>query len=44
MQDHCDHCGQQVKPDANGWYVGDDATSDCPADDAGHTVGGAAHV
>lgn len=36
----CDHCHGQVHPDINGYYVGADETSDCPADMGGHTVGG----
>lgn len=34
----CDHCKQPVSLDRNGWFVGDDATSDCPADPRGHEV------
>jgi len=32
----CDHCGQRIKPDRNGWYVGQDGTSDCPESNRGH--------
>jgi hypothetical protein len=40
----CDHCGALVYPDRNGWWVGADATSDCPASDAGHEVDGSARA
>lgn len=36
----CDHCRQPVHPDRNGYYVGDDETSDCPAGGDGHEVDG----
>lgn len=37
----CDRCGAVMHRDASGFYVGDDDTSDCPADPAGHAVAGA---
>lgn len=36
----CDHCGQPVRVDVNGWYVGEDQTSDCPDSERGHEVDG----
>jgi hypothetical protein len=36
----CDHCGEEVHHDANGWWVGEDDSSDCPVGDRGHEVGG----
>jgi len=36
----CDHCDQDVHPDRNGYWVGEDKTSDCPAHERGHTVDG----
>ena len=38
----CDHCGAAVHRDVNGWWVGDDDTSDCPASERGHEASGAA--
>jgi len=40
----CDYCGQVVTPDVNGWWVGDDNTSDCRADQRGHEVDGRARA
>lgn len=37
---NCDHCGEPLSVDANGYYVGDDGTSDCRVSDDGHTVDG----
>lgn len=39
----CDHCEQEVHLDRNGFWVGDDDTSDCPRSDAGHQVEGLTH-
>ena len=36
----CDSCGEELRPDRNGWWVGADETSDCPKSDDGHTVDG----
>lgn len=36
----CDHCGEMVTPDQNGYYVGADDTSDCRTDEDGHAVEG----
>ena len=36
----CDHCGQPLHHDINGWWVGSDETSDCPSSPRGHEVGG----
>lgn len=33
---HCDHCDLPLTVDRNGYWVGPDETSDCPADDRGH--------
>jgi hypothetical protein len=30
VQMSCDHCGQTLHRDVNGWLVGEDETSDCP--------------
>jgi hypothetical protein len=38
----CDHCGQVLEVDENGWWVGNDRTSDCPAHSLGHEVNGEA--
>lgn len=40
----CDHCKQPVHADRNGWLVGADATSDCPASPKGHQVNGSARA
>lgn len=37
----CDSCHETVERDANGYWVGDDETSDCPVSPEGHTVDGA---
>lgn len=39
-QTACDHCGQLVHQDSNGWWVGQDDTSDCPTSERGHEVEG----
>jgi hypothetical protein len=36
----CDHCRQPMHHDSNGYWVGDDNTSDCPENMDGHTVNG----
>jgi hypothetical protein len=36
----CDHCGGIVHPDRNGWWAGDDETSDCDGNESGHEVKG----
>jgi hypothetical protein len=38
----CDHCHGMVTGDRNGWWVGQDDTSDCPASPRGHEVDGTA--
>lgn len=40
----CDHCDQPVRADSNGWYVGEDGTSDCSASERGHEVDGSPRV
>lgn len=37
MNIECDHCGQRLHHDINGWWVGPDETSDCPLNEGGHT-------
>lgn len=37
----CDHCHAPLTRDLNGYWVGSDTTSDCPANAGGHTVDGA---
>lgn len=37
----CDHCRDLVRRDRNGFWVGEDETSDCAAHESGHMVGGA---
>ena len=37
---NCEHCDRPVDKDSNGWWVGDDETSDCPENPQGHTVNG----
>lgn len=44
MIDMCDHCGEHVRPDINGWWVGADRTSECPVSDRGHEVDGEARA
>lgn len=36
----CDHCGEPVRLDRNGFWVGEDETSDCRASEQGHEVDG----
>jgi len=36
----CDHCGEPVRLDSNGFWVGEDGTSDCPSSSRGHEVDG----
>jgi hypothetical protein len=36
----CDHCHRRVSRDINGWWVGDDGTSDCDTSHRGHEVNG----
>ena len=38
--DSCDHCKQRVWRDVNGYWVGEDDTSECPANNNGHMVDG----
>lgn len=41
MTPRCDSCEQDVHLDENGYWVGEDETSDCPRDELhGHTVDG----
>lgn len=40
VDDRCDHCGQGVHRDGNGWWVAVDESSDCPAEPSGHAVDG----
>jgi hypothetical protein len=39
----CDSCKKPVHTDVNGYWVGADETSDCPASPKGHTVHGRAY-
>lgn len=32
----CDHCDEEIRPDANGFFVGNDRTSDCAENTGGH--------
>ena len=34
----CDWCDAVLHRDSNGYWVGDDDTSECPSHDEGHTV------
>ncbi len=36
----CESCHQRIHADANGYWVGQDGTSDCPVSPKGHTQGG----
>lgn len=40
----CDHCREVVQRDRNGYAVGADNTSDCPASPAGHEVAGSSRL
>lgn len=33
----CDHCDQRLHRDVNGYWVGADETSECPAEQSGHS-------
>lgn len=37
----CDHCQLTLHRDSNGYWVGEDETSDCDTSPFGHTVEGA---
>ena len=36
----CDHCGEELHRDSNGYFVGKDETSDCSMTAAGHRYNG----